>query len=112
MALSRIAQLFADEIRAQDWSDAHTRADGARHDRTVDRTTDPQLTPDETETVRLNVMWVVGQVLSDEDPNFDVHEFAAAAGVADHWRLNRDGRPSGGIPAGIRRRPATSPKER
>lgn len=101
--LSTLAQALADEIRAQDWSDAHSRADGSRHDRTVDRTTAPQLDPDEAECVRVNVMWVTAQALSDHDPNFDVHAFAEAAGVSADYRLRKDGTPSGGIPAGIRR---------
>ncbi len=103
--LSTIAQSLADEIRAQDWSDAHSRADGARHDRKTDRTTDPQLDDVETATVHVNVMWVVAQALSDNDPNFDVHDFAEAAGVSDIYRLRKDGSPSGAIPAGIRRNP-------
>lgn len=100
--LSTIAQSLADEIKAQDWSDAHSRADGSRHDRTLDRTTSAQLDPDQADTVRVNVMWVVAQALSDHDPNFDVHAFAEAAGVSRGYRLRKDGTPSGGIPAGIR----------
>ncbi len=101
--LSTFAQTLADEIRAQDWSDAHSRADGARHDRMLDRTSAPQLSPDETETVHVNVMWVAAQALSIHDPNFDVHAFAEAAGVSDAYRLRKDGTPSRGIPAGLRR---------
>jgi hypothetical protein len=100
--LSTIAQTLADEIRAQDWSDAHSRADGARHDRTADRTSAAQLTVDETECVHVNVMWVVAQALSIHDPNLDVHAFAEAAGVSDTYRLRKDGTPSGAIPAGLR----------
>lgn len=103
--LSTIAQSLADEIRAQDWSDAHSRADGARHSRTADRTQSAQLTEDETETVHVNVMWVVAQALSDHDPNFDVHAFAEAAGVSRRYRLRKDGSASGGISAGVRPRP-------
>lgn len=103
--LSTLAQSLADEIRAQDWSDAHSRADGARHDRHQDRTKAEQLDEDQTENVRVNVMWVVAQALSDHDPNFDVHAFAEAAGVHRDFRLRRDGTLSGGIPAGIRRTP-------
>ena len=80
--LSTIAQALADEIAAQDWSDAHSRADGARHNRESDRTQAAQLAPDEADTVRVNVMWVVAQALSDHDPHFDVHAFAEAAGVS------------------------------
>lgn len=104
MALSRIAQTFADEIRRQDWSDAHSRADGSRHNRTVDRTTQPQLSQDETETVLMNVVWVVAQALFEEDPNFSVREFAEAAGVGRDWLYTRSGRPHGGIEAGLRPR--------
>jgi hypothetical protein len=43
--------------------------------------------------------------------SFDVLEFAVAAGVTPEWLFRRDGKPSGGIPAGIRR-DTTSPKER
>ena len=100
--LSTFAQSLADEIRAQDWSDAHNRADGARHDRQRDRTKTPMLTPDETETIRVNVMWVAAQALADHDPNFDIHAFAEAAGVDESYRLRKDGTPSGGIAAGIR----------
>lgn len=102
--LSTIAQALADEIRSQDWSDAHSRADGARHDRVTDRTKTAQLSDDEAGTVHVNVMWVVAQALSDHDPNFDVHAFAEAAGVSDRYRLRKDGTPSGGIDAGIRPR--------
>lgn len=102
--LSTIAQALADEIAAQDWSDAHSRADGARHNRELDRTQAAQLAPDEADTVRVNVMWVVAQALRDHDPNFDVHAFAESAGVSAAYRLRNDGSPSGGIPAGIRLR--------
>lgn len=100
--LSIIAQALADEIAAQDWSDVHSRADGARHNRNTDHTTSEQLDQLETETVHVNVMWVVAQALSELDPNFDVHVFAEAAGVSDTYRLRKDGSLSGGIPAGIR----------
>lgn len=102
--LSTIAQALADEIAAQDWSDAHSRADGARHNRESDRTQAAQLAPDEADTVRVNVMWVVAQALSDHDPHFDVHAFAEAAGVSPGYRLRSDGSPSGAMTAGIRLR--------
>lgn len=101
--LSTLAQTLAEEIKTQDWSDAHSRADGARHDRAIDRTNRPQLEPDEAECVRVNVMWVTAQALSIHDPNFDVHAFAEAAGVSADYRLRKDGTPSGAIPAGLRR---------
>ena len=100
--LSTMAQSLADEIAAQDWSDAHSRADGARHNRETDRTQSPQLSVHETDTVRVNAMWVVAQALSDHDPNFDVDVFADAAGVSKSYRLRKDGTPSGAISAGIR----------
>jgi hypothetical protein len=82
MALSRRAEAFAAEIRNHDWSDAPWRADRAGHDRSKDPNRGEwQLTLHETETVRLNVMWVVAQVLGYDDPNLDEYEFAEAAGV-------------------------------
>jgi hypothetical protein len=102
MALSVLAQQFADEIALQDWSDAHSRLDRAGHNRTVDRTNAPQLTPSETDAVRTNVMWVVAQVLLYNDPNFNVHEFAEAAGVPEDIRLTSRGKLSGAIAYGLR----------
>ncbi len=83
MALSRLAEAFAAEIRNHDWSDAPYRADRAGHDRSRDSNSYgiQQLESDKTDTVRLNVMWVTAQVLGYMDPNFDVYEFAEAAGV-------------------------------
>lgn len=101
--LSTIAQRLADEIRTQDWSDAHSRADGARHDRASDRTQEQQLSAEETEFVRMNVIWVVGQALAEDDPNFDIRVFAQAAGASQDWLLRKDGRPNRGIEAGLRR---------
>lgn len=100
--LSTIAQRLADEIRAQDWSDAHSRADGARHDRQFDRTRAVQLDADETEIVRMNVIWVVGQALADDDPNFDVRSFAEEAGANGRWLQNKDGSPNRGLESGLR----------
>jgi hypothetical protein len=100
--LSTIAERLADEIRTQDWSDAHSRADGARHDRALDRKGGEQLTQDESELVRMNVIWVVGQALAEDDPNFSVRTFAEAAGATDKWLYNKDGRPNRGIEAGLR----------
>lgn len=101
--LSTIAQRLADEIRGQDWSDAHSRADGARHDRGVDRKGGEQLDPDETEVVRMNVIWVVGQALAEDDPNFSIRAFAEAAGARHDWLFNKDGGPNRGVEAGLRR---------
>ncbi|EHR62620.1 hypothetical protein [Saccharomonospora cyanea] len=102
MALSRLAQQFADEIRNHDWSDAPWRLDRAGHRREYDTNIGetPQLNPRETDNVRTNVMWVVGQVLGYQDPNFDPYEFAEACGVST---TTRSGRPrSGHIEAGLR----------
>jgi hypothetical protein len=81
--MSTIAKRLANEIRAQDWSDAHSRADGSRHDRAIDREGGDQLDPDETEVVRMNVIWVVGQALAEDDPNFSIRDFAQAAGATN-----------------------------
>jgi hypothetical protein len=94
--LSRLAREFAAEIRNHDWSDAPYRADRAGHDRASDRGNTRQLSPRETDCVRLNAMWVTAQVLAHADANSDVVEFAAAAGV-------RERRP-GILQAGLRSR--------
>jgi len=103
MMLSRLAREFAAEISSHDWSDAPYRLDRAGHQRQWDsRATDDQLTPDETENVLINVMWVTAQVLRNLDPNLDVHEFAEACGVPRSRRLNSNGKPSGVITHGLR----------
>jgi hypothetical protein len=101
MALSRLAEAFAAEIRNHDWSDAPYRADRAGHDRSKDSNSYgvQQLSPSETGIVRLNAMWVTAQVLAYMDPNFDVYEFAEAAGV--DIRTSR-GERSGHIIYGLR----------
>jgi hypothetical protein len=82
MSLSRLASKFATEIYSHDWSDCPWRLDRAGHDRRIDsRRTEQTLSDVETDFVRTNVMWVTAQVLRYEDPNFDVHEYAAACGV-------------------------------
>jgi hypothetical protein len=84
MALSRLAQEFADEISAHDWSDAPYRLDRAGHRREYDSTSklsETTLTEAETSAVRTNVMWVVAQVLGHADSTLDPIEFAAACGV-------------------------------
>lgn len=101
MALSRLAREFAAEINNHDWSDAPFRADRAGHKREDDR---PErryepLTEKQTEIVRMNVMWVVGQVLLHADSNIDPHEFAAACGVNP---FTSHGAKSGAITAGFR----------
>lgn len=95
MALSRLAREFAAEIANHDWADAPYRADRAGHRRDRDTHAPMQvLTDRETDTVRLNVMWVAAQVLGHTDPNFSPTEFAAACGVY--------GVPDGWIYAGLR----------
>ncbi|WP_425862624.1 hypothetical protein [Arthrobacter sp. TWP1-1] len=100
--LSRIAQEHAREISNHDWSDAPYRADRAGHDRSSDHTSTQQLTQAETDTLKLNVMWVSAQVLMHADPNFDISEFAVACGLPRRITHNKDGRVSGALLAGIR----------
>ena len=104
MALSRIAKQHAAEIRNHDWSDAPYRIDRAGHSREDDRgkRTVEQLSPGETDRIRLNVIWTTAQVLAYNDPNFNVHEFAEAAGAPGYLLYRSDGKPSGGIAAGLR----------
>lgn len=100
--LSRIAQEHAREIANHDWSDAPYRADRAGHDRTIDHTQGTQLGPQETDRVKMNVMWTTVQVLMHADPNLDILEFAVACGLPRNITHNKDGRPSGALLAGIR----------
>ena len=102
MALSRVAQEFAAEIRNHDWSDAPYRTDRAGHSREDDRPSQrsEQLSPAETDRIRMNVMWIAAQVLGHADPNFDEHEFAEAAGVNPY---TSQGRKSGAITMGLRK---------
>ena len=96
--LSRLASEFAAEIKNHDWSDAHIRADRAGHARAADPHSGEAgtpLTPEETNRVRVNVMWVTAQVLGHRDANFDVVEFARACGV--------DGLSSATLHSGLRR---------
>lgn len=103
--MSRIAQEFAAEIRNHDWSDAHERLDRAGHRRENDRNSrgiEP-LSPEQTDRVRTNVMWVTAQVLKHADPGLNLHEYAVACGVPrDITHRRSDGKPSGTIEAGIR----------
>lgn len=83
--LSRIAQEAANEIRNHDWSDAHVRADRSGHQWALDSNHQPlekSLSPQETASVRLNVVFVTMSVLKRADPNLDLVEFARAAGVS------------------------------
>lgn len=106
MALSRLAREFAAEINYHDWSDAPYRCDRAGHQRSTDTNrTDVWLDQRETDAVRMNVMWVVAQVLAHADPNLDPFEFADVCGVDTR---TPSGRPrSGVITAGLRRDPST-----
>jgi len=102
--LSRIATAFAAEISNHDWSDAPYRLDRAGHHREVDSNRGPKvLDPTQTACVQGNVVFVTAQVLKYLDPNLDLHEFAEACGLPRTMTHNRDGRPSGGITAGLRR---------
>ncbi len=101
--LSRLAMEFAAEIAEHDWSDAPWRLDRAGHNRMTDTNRDERvLSPQETDCVRTNVMWVTAQVLKHLDPNLDLHEYAVACGIPRSITHRKDGSPSGGIPAGIR----------
>lgn len=110
MALSRLAAQFAAEINQQDWSDAHIRTDRAGHRRERDYPRSSQatdrspLSEEEAERVKINVAWNVAQVLGYNDPNFDPHEFFEACGISSSFILNRDGRRSGFVTAGLRTR--------
>ncbi|MGL4340508.1 MAG: hypothetical protein ACRCSP_08840 [Rhodoglobus sp.] len=108
--LSTIAQRLADEIKAQDWSDSHSRQDGARHDRAYDGMGSQTLSAEETECVRMNVVWVTGQALAEDDPNFDIRSFAEASGVSEEKLRTRRGAPNGMIEAGIRDPARSIPK--
>jgi hypothetical protein len=100
MTLSRLAAQFAAEINQHDWSDAPYRADKAGHRNDHDRGSARQLLQTETDTVRMNVMWVTAQVLGYNDPNFDMYEYARACGVNTS---TPSGRPnSGAIRYGLR----------
>lgn len=94
--LSRLAHELAAEIAQHDWSDAPFRTDRAGHSRLHDTNAGvEQLSPKQTDAVRLNVIWVTAQVLAYNDPNFDVVEFAEAAGDP--------GTNTGWLKAGLRR---------
>ena len=82
MALSRIAQEFADEIKNHDWSDAPYRLDRAGHDRSTDtnRSTGV-LTGHGPDYVRWNAVVVTAQVLMYSDPTLMLVEYAIACGL-------------------------------
>ena len=103
MALSRLAQEFADEIKQHDWSDAPYRRDRAGHDRSTDtnRSTGA-LTDRGPDYVRWNAVVVTAQVLMYSDPNLDLVEFAIACGLpADMTGTSEDA--DGFLTQGIRR---------
>ncbi|MEV0830925.1 MULTISPECIES: hypothetical protein [Streptosporangiaceae] len=96
MALSRLAREHAAEIANHDWSDAPYRLDRAGHQRELDSNkSNEQLTAEEAHRVKVNVMWVTGQVLAHADPNFNIVEFAHLCGVT--------GLSSGWLENGLRR---------
>ena len=78
------------------------RADRAGHRREHDSNAagTEVLSPQQTNVLRMNVMWVAAQALGYADPNFDEYEFAQACGVEIH---TSHGRKDGGIAAGLRR---------
>jgi hypothetical protein len=101
--MSRLAREFAAEIASHDWSDAPFRLDRAGHSRRIDtRRGEEQLSPEDTDRLRTNVMWVVAQVLKHADPNLDLHEFGAACGVPWSITHRTDGSLSGAIDYGLR----------
>jgi hypothetical protein len=62
-----------------------------------------QLDTAQTETAKMNVMWVTAQVLSYNDPNFDAAEFANACGIGEYSVAGY--RWGGSIEAGMRGAP-------
>ena len=102
--LSKIAADFAHEIASHDWSDAPFRTDRAGHQRSSDgaKRTERVLNADESERVRVNVVFVAAQVLASQDPNFDPWEFARAAGVRETYLSRSDGRRNKTIWNGLR----------
>ena len=102
--LSRLARKFAAEIASHDWSDAPYRLDRAGHQRSTDarKSEHPPLTSEQTDRVRMNVAWVVAQVLAHEDPNLNVDEFAAACAVPRAITHRKDGSLSGVVQNGLR----------
>ncbi|WP_147312453.1 hypothetical protein [Thermomonospora umbrina] len=100
--MSRLAEQFAAEISNHYWGDAPYRADRAGHrpeDDHPSRRHEPLPAP-QADNIRMNVMWVVAQVLGYNDPNFDVYEFAEASGVDTTTSTGRRNR---GIEYGLRR---------
>jgi hypothetical protein len=104
MTLSGRARNMAAEIKNHDWSDAHTRLDraGHHHDQDSPSKRQAQLSEDETDRVRMNVVWVTAQVLVFEDPTLKIAEYAEACGVPEDFLRNRDGSISGMLSAGLR----------
>lgn len=103
MALSRLAQEFADEIKQHDWSDAPYRRDRAGHDRVSDtHSTSSVLTENGPNIVLWNVVVVTAQVLMYSDPNLDLVEFAIACGLPSGMTGTSE-KPDGFLKEGIRR---------
>lgn len=101
--LSRAAQEMAAEIAGHDWSDAPYRLDRAGHQRSTDtkRSMDV-LEGSEPDWVRWNVVMVTAQVLLLQDPGMDIVEYAIACGLPRRLTHNSNGKPSGGLSAGLR----------
>lgn len=102
--LNRAAQEMAAEIAAQDWSDAPWRLDGSRHHRVGNEATKSprQLDSHEAENVLINVMWVTAQALLRQDPDLDLHEYAAACGASERIIFRTDGSLSAALEMGVR----------
>lgn len=102
--LSRRARELAAEIKSHDWSDSPYRVDRAGHQRRFDgkKKSSEVLTVEETDRLRTNVMLITAQVLKYEDPNLDLHEYAAACGVPRSITHRANGTPSDAIKYGLR----------
>lgn len=106
MALSRLAQEFADEITQHDWSDAPYRRDRAGHDRSSDTNSSRDVLADPGPNyVRWNAVVVTAQVLMHSDPNLDLVEFAVACGLPLSMTGTRSD-PNGFLINGIRKNAA------
>lgn len=110
--LSTLAQAFANEIRNHDWSDSPYRLDRAGHRREHDRKpSKDQLSPRETDRVRMNVTWVAAQVLLGQDANLNLLEYAEQCGVPTDLTRGSTGKgaESGALRNGLRLMHASIP---
>lgn len=96
---------MAGEIAGHDWSDAPYRLDRAGHQRSEDtkNSAHAPLSEAESDNVRWNVVMVTAQVVLLQDPGMDVVEYAMACGLPRGLTHNTNGKPSGGLSAGLRR---------